>query len=499
MGVVEIHPLSLSKEDDTNILITQLDGNISLSSSISSSNSSLVTTKSLSIPVHLSHRVACIQSDPRPAPVLKTIRRDNKVLQARSLPKLSLYNMRSLMPKCSSFGADMEDRLCSLSFLTEVWERSESKKHMQKIEELFELKGLKYISTPRSGTKRGGGAAIVVNTDTFSLSRLNVPKPQCLEVVWGLLRPLEITGRITKIIVCCFYCPPRSTRKSLLVDHLTFTLQSLLNTFSDAGIMISGDRNDLGIDKLLSIDSSLVQIVNKNTRGSKVLDVILTNLHAYYNEPEIVPPIEVDDPTKGGVPSDHAGVVVAPKADPYKPGARHKVYRTIRPVPDSAVNNLGQVFGEESWKFMDPLLSPTDLTDLFEYFTGEILNIFCPTKVVSSRPVDKPWITEDIKITKRKLQREYERKGKSNIYFQLKNLYEEKTRKEANKYKDKLLEQVRSGERKSCYAAMRKLGARPGESQASLFTLPSPIDRNLSPSQAVEIIASHFAAISQQY
>ena len=238
MGVVEIHPLSLSKEDDTNILITQLDGNISLSSSISSSNSSLVTTKSLSIPVRVSHRVACIQSDPRPAPVLKTIRRDNKVLQARSLPKLSLYNMRSLMPKCSSFGADMEDRLCSLSFLTEVWERLENKKHMQKIEELFELKGLKYISTPRSGTKRGGGAAIVANTDTFSLSRLNVPKPQCLEVVWGLLRPLEITGRITKIIVCCFYCPPSSTRKSLLVDHLTFTLQSLLNTFPDAGIII---------------------------------------------------------------------------------------------------------------------------------------------------------------------------------------------------------------------------------------------------------------------
>ena len=92
---------------------------------------------------------------------------------------------------------------------------------------------------------------------------------------------------------------------------MTFTLQTLLNSFPDAGIIISGDRNDLGIDRLLSIDTSLSQIVNKNTRGAKVLDVVITNLGAYYDEPQIVPPIQVDDPLRGGVPSDHAGVVIA--------------------------------------------------------------------------------------------------------------------------------------------------------------------------------------------
>ena len=119
------------------------------------------------------------------------------------------------MPKCANFGADMENRNCSASFLTEIWQRSENKKHQKNIEERFELRGLKYISTPRPGTRRGGGAAIVVNTNTFSLSKLNVLIPHCLEIVWGLMRPLEITGKITKIIVCCFYSPPRSTKKSL--------------------------------------------------------------------------------------------------------------------------------------------------------------------------------------------------------------------------------------------------------------------------------------------
>ena len=52
-------------------------------------------------------------------------------------------------------------------------------------------------------------------------------------------------------------------------------------------------------------------IVNKGTRGpEKILDVVVTNLDVYYDEPEIVPPIDVDEPAKGGVPSDSSGVVV---------------------------------------------------------------------------------------------------------------------------------------------------------------------------------------------
>ena len=170
------------------------------------------------------------------------------------------------------------------------------------------MRGITYISTPRPGTRRGGGAAIVVNTEKFSISKLNISQPNCLEVVWGILKPKEVTGEINKIIVCCFYCPPKSTRKSLLIEHMTLTLQSLLTTFPKAGVLISGDRNDLSIKRLLTVDSCLRQIVLKGTRGLKVLDIVLTNLSVFLQEPLIIPPIEVDDPSKGGVPSDHNGV-----------------------------------------------------------------------------------------------------------------------------------------------------------------------------------------------
>ena len=294
---------SPSKDADNCSLVEQLDGNISISSSNSSVCDIDCDVPTQFIPVQVGYRPNSHLSAVRLPPTRKTIRRDNKVLQAATLPKLSNYNMRSLMPKCENFGIDMENRNCSLSFLTELWEKSENKKHQFKVEELLEMKGLKYISTLRPGTRRGGGAAIVVNTENFSIFKLNVAKPNCLEVVWGLMRLLEITGKITKIIVCCFYCPPKSTRKSALIEHMTLTLQSLLNTFPNAGILISGDRNDLGIDRLLTIDPSLRQIVNKGTRGPRVLDFILTNLSVFFEEPEIVPPIAVDNPAKGGVPS----------------------------------------------------------------------------------------------------------------------------------------------------------------------------------------------------
>ena len=94
--------------------------------------------------------------------------------------------------------------------------------------------------------------------------------------MWGLAKPVEVTGKITKIVTCCFYCPPKSTRKSMLIDHMTLSLQSLLNKFPKA--VISGDRNDLGIDRLLSIDPSQVnsnQILSQSVSFFILIDFLM--------------------------------------------------------------------------------------------------------------------------------------------------------------------------------------------------------------------------------
>ena len=64
----------------------------------------------------------------------------------------------------------MHERKTDVTFISEIWEKLEKKKHQQKIEELFELKGIKYVSNPPRNGKRGGGAALAVNLECFTIS-----------------------------------------------------------------------------------------------------------------------------------------------------------------------------------------------------------------------------------------------------------------------------------------------------------------------------------------
>ena len=82
--------------------------------------------------------------------------------------------MRSIWGKWNSLAADIHERSGEISFLCEVWEKSENRKKQNRIEELLEMENISYMSTPRPGTKRGGGAAIAVNSSRFSVSKLNI-------------------------------------------------------------------------------------------------------------------------------------------------------------------------------------------------------------------------------------------------------------------------------------------------------------------------------------
>ena len=83
--------------------------------------------------------------------------------------------------------------------------------------------GISYISTPRPGAKRGGGAGIAFNPSRFTVSKLNIAIPKPLEIVWALMRPKVPTGDIRKIILCSFYSPPNSRKNKVLVDHISVT------------------------------------------------------------------------------------------------------------------------------------------------------------------------------------------------------------------------------------------------------------------------------------
>ena len=179
------------------------------------------------IPVHISprpqHYPQIIKIDKKHRNNI-TVKRDNRLVEALSLPIFTVYNMRSIWSKLSSLAEDMEERDTDLTILSEVWEKKENTKHQAKIEELLEIKDTKYFSTARPGNKRGGGAAITARGNKFFISKLNIEIPKPLEIVWALLRPKTIIGGVSKIIICSFYSTPKSRKKSALIDHMAITI-----------------------------------------------------------------------------------------------------------------------------------------------------------------------------------------------------------------------------------------------------------------------------------
>ena len=127
---------------------------------------------------------------------------------------------------------------------------------------------------------------------------------------------------------------------------------------------------------------------------------------------------------------------------------------------------------------MDPALTTTQLNELYQSYTTNLVNTYCPEKEITFRPNDKPYVNEKMKQIKRQTMREYEKHGKSNKYFELKQTFENKMISEAEKYKTKIVEEVVNGNRGSAYSALRKLGERPGVSNLTESIKQSNLPRS---------------------
>ena len=343
----------------------------------------------------------------------------------------------------------------------------------------------------------GGGAALALNPEKFSLSKLNIAVPKPLEIVWGLMRPIEPTGVIRKIILCSFYSPPNSKKNNLLIDHISITYNTLKLQHPTAGTLICGDKNNLDEKRILAIDPNFQQIVTQNTRKNKILSIIITDLISFYNVPQIVPPVPVDIPGRG-VPSDHNGVLGVPIS--HETLNRKSQARTVkvRPMPESLIKKFGSILVKEDWSYLTPEMSSTGLVEAFESHTANLVQQTFPEKTCTVSDRDLPYITEELKILRRQRMRIYSKEGRSTRYLAMKALFKTKLCSEAEKYRVKIMDDVASGKLKNSYAALKKLEFG-SIVKAEGFTLPSHYEENLSPAQSAERLAEYFSRISQEF
>ena len=178
----------------------------------------------------------------------------------------------SFRKKKNNFKIDLFERQVDVSLLCEVWQKAESKKHKAEIEQMLESEGLKYFSTIRPRGKRGGGAAIIVNTEKFHVQKLDIQIPHHLEIIWALAKPKAETAEFKRIILCSFYSTPRSRLRNKLKDHINGTLQMLKSRYEKCAIYVGGDKNKMDISSILNNNLKLKQIVLTHTThrlGSK--------------------------------------------------------------------------------------------------------------------------------------------------------------------------------------------------------------------------------------
>ena len=456
------------------------------------------------IPVMIS-KARTHQATQRDAPtVRKNISTNSKIQASATLPVVAVANVRSILPKLNSLIEKIENEEIDVSLVVEVWEKMGKKnRHFQsKVEEIMEMKGLKYISCgARPSGKRGGGAAILVNTEKFSLEKLDINIPHNLEVQWGLVRPKKITPstKYREMIFCCFYSPPSSRKHRKLLDHLVSATHAMMARYPQAAVYLGADKNSLPLAPLLLALPRFRQVVAHSTHGGKILDVLIMSCPDLYSVPEVTPPVLPDNPLQAK-PSDHRVPVARPLACTTDPVSNVYTERTYRPLPDSLVREFLKWIHEESWDSLPETASPTEVVEEYEKLVqGKVEELF-PERKVRMTGKDKPFITAEIKTLNRRKMKEFRKHGKSARYLKITKDFQVKYKSAASNYLKKCVSDLKREQPGKAAATLKRMGAQPGDCQdGGSFTLLNHIKENLTVEEQIERFSDFFVAVSQEF
>ena len=104
------------------------------------------------------------------------------------VPSLMCTKVRSAFNKLESISLEILEEKVDICFLTELWQDESNALHSNRLERMFQMKGLETVSTPRR-RRRGGGVAIVLNTSgNYIMKKLHVnvaSGKNSLETVWA--------------------------------------------------------------------------------------------------------------------------------------------------------------------------------------------------------------------------------------------------------------------------------------------------------------------------
>ena len=147
-----------------------------------------------------------------------------------------------------------------------------------------------------------------------------------------------------------------------------------------------GDFNQFDFRRLCR-NTSLKQIVKKPTRGNATLDLIVTNMKNWYNDPEILLAIKM---------SDHMSILLHPVSTYHHPDNITKVW--VRKRKQSNMLAFGRFLSGLNWNVFSQLPDCQKMCDLFYDIILMGVDTFFHQKAVKLPCRNKAWITPEIKL-----------------------------------------------------------------------------------------------------
>ncbi|XP_063435914.1 uncharacterized protein LOC134716832 [Mytilus trossulus] len=278
---------------------------------------------------------------------------------------------------------------------------------------------------PNEKNQSHGGVLIAIPKDIIS-NEISELQTNC-ENVWAEVN----IANSRKLILGCYYRPPSDTGSSL--EELNTSL-SRTNGNSKATIILGGDFNLGHIDWqipsvipgkpdnkqhqiLIDIinDHSLEQIVDKPTRGERILDLILTNAPNIKNKLELMPPI-------GNADHD---IVFTECSISLK--RNKKPVRQICQFKKANWENIKSDIQVLERK-IKTIYNTSNTNELWQTFKEDLIKTIStniPQKQIT-HTMKLPWITDQLRIKINKTKRLH-KKSKKNHHLQIRYKHMKKT------------------------------------------------------------------------
>ena len=216
--------------------------------------------------------------------------------------------------------------------------------------------------------------------DTILFSRLDELSDDSFEVLWISLRPVRLPRGITNLVVATVHHPPSANDTDML-NYLSNSLSLMESRYPCCGFILLEDFNQLNTTRLRT-GYDLKQLVKFPTRGNNILDIVLTNLSTFFDQPTKRAPFGL---------SDHMSIEV-------NPIARSKIredtvvvkVRDLRPRSRLAMRQyLEQV---DMPGMLDGVKSCDEKTLLLETIVNTGMDYILPLRSKKSKANNPPWM-----------------------------------------------------------------------------------------------------------